>query len=128
CGPRTSPAGGRTDVDGTRPEPRESKPEARATARAPFWPYPLALAALMVLGYVLGELIDIDRQTEPESLDYHVWTWVVTHRDRYPRLTALARRATRLGNPEFATPTLLAIAGALFALQRLGVGRLRRGE
>src|SRR4051794_5105570 len=94
------------------PPPNSSK----EPISAPYWPYPLAFLALLVLGHGLGEVADIERLTDSGTLDYRVHSWVVRHRDDYPRLTRFARAVTRLGNPWIATSAVFAIALTLHML------------
>ncbi|MBX6313505.1 MAG: phosphatase PAP2 family protein [Isosphaeraceae bacterium] len=83
---------------------------------------------LLLLGIGLGELLDIERQLDPESLDAHVEAWVARHRDDRSGLTRLARAASGLGNVEIAIPAVVVVALVLYGLGRRGHPRTSRGE
>ncbi|MDB5348861.1 MAG: rane-associated phospholipid phosphatase [Planctomycetota bacterium] len=97
-------------------------------SRAPYWPYPVAFAAVIVLGHFLGGWVDMEGDVDPGSMDHTAREWVVRNRGAWPVMTRLARAVTLLGNPEAATTAIIVIAATFFVLRQLGIGNIRKGE
>ncbi len=116
--------------DSLRPTPGEA-------ARHPGWRgalqaaphlvlYPLAWLVLLMVGLGLGHLFEVADSLEPDDLDHRAWSWVVSHRDAYPRATGLFRAASHLGDSETATPLVILAVVSLAILGRrpgTGIGR-----
>ena len=96
--------------------------------RAPHCAYPIAFAAVFVLGDVIGGWVDMDGDVDPGSIDHTVREWVVRHRPLWPSLTKFAFFVTQLGNPEIATTAVVLIALTFLLLNAFGIGRIRRSE
>jgi membrane-associated phospholipid phosphatase len=105
--------------------PDDSKPVPMS---APYWAYPIAFAIVIVLGHLSGDWLDVDAGGKPGSIDDNVSRWVATNRGGWTKLTRLALFVTQIGNPEFATTTILAIAATFTILRYAGIGRVRKGE
>src|SRR5215218_9200440 len=92
------------------------------------WRYLLSVVALAVLASLFVELGRAARVDEPTDLDMAVHAWVVEHRPQWPWVTALARTATRFGNPVTATTSTVLVAFGLIVLRMRGVRGVGRWE
>ena len=107
------------------PDPSPSPTRRR---RAVFGVPAATLLALAALGFLLHRLGDAERVDEPSDLDIFIHTWVVRNRPDWPMVTDLFHAATRFGNPNIATFATALVTFGLYALSRMGVGRVRRAE
>lgn len=110
------------------PGPSPPIPGLLGASRHAHWMYLSAFTGVILMGLLLGVWVDMDGGAEAKTLDHRLLAWVVANRDSWPTVTTIAHAATRLGNPEVATPLVVAITATFFVLHRLGIGRVRRDE